>query len=270
MTTPYDTGQRLEPKLWVKDGIAGSENPRPAQPDDYGRIDFEDDGGSTVFTAWMQKTHDGYILRIDEFSDVELTIETSSDRQAREVAMQRIDQGLREIALSRPIAVVYHDDGDISAFDHGNYQLLSERDDRNGFYVTEEYVGTDPYEDVDAVPNSWLYHVESVQREAGKLDCIVRTSEGRVTEDTLPELFEAVTQWVNTLPEDAIVQDSPAVSIRQQLEGAGIQYPAATYWDEMGSSEKDLWEERQLKALNRANLASSPPQPEPPQNYPSM
>lgn len=36
---------------------------------------------------------------------------------------------------------------------------------------------------------------------------------------------------------------------RAKIEAAGYQYPMA--WDEMGSSEKDMWEERKLAAIAR-------------------
>lgn len=42
---------------------------------------------------------------------------------------------------------------------------------------------------------------------------------------------------------------SEAERIRNTLRDAGVQYPAN--WDEMGSSEKDLWEDRQMDALKR-------------------
>ncbi len=39
-----------------------------------------------------------------------------------------------------------------------------------------------------------------------------------------------------------------AAEIRQRILDAGIKYPLN--WDEMGSSEKDLWEDRQIDLLN--------------------
>ena len=38
--------------------------------------------------------------------------------------------------------------------------------------------------------------------------------------------------------------------VRNTLRDAGVQYPSN--WDEMGSSEKDLWEERQMAALSNS------------------
>lgn len=48
--SPYDTGARLEPHPWVHDGTTGSEYQRPAEADDYGRVDFDDDEGTTIAT----------------------------------------------------------------------------------------------------------------------------------------------------------------------------------------------------------------------------
>lgn len=40
-------------------------------------------------------------------------------------------------------------------------------------------------------------------------------------------------------------------SNREVLKAAGVKYPEATFWNEMSSSGKDLWEERQLNALRK-------------------
>lgn len=63
--TPYDTGERLEPKTWVdEDGIAGEELRRPAEPDDYGRVDFDAEDSSTVATLYIERQADGsYVLK---------------------------------------------------------------------------------------------------------------------------------------------------------------------------------------------------------------
>ncbi len=67
--TPYDLGTRLEPLVWVKDGITGQENPRPSEPDDYGRVDFDDDEGATIATVHIesdpQAAEHVYVMKID-------------------------------------------------------------------------------------------------------------------------------------------------------------------------------------------------------------
>lgn len=51
--TPYDRGTRLEPRIWVKNGTTGTEMPRPALDDDYGRVDFDNDEGATDLTLYV-------------------------------------------------------------------------------------------------------------------------------------------------------------------------------------------------------------------------
>ena len=60
--TPYDTGQRCEPKVW------------PAylsDPDRYGRVDFDNDEGGTVLTAYVESTPEGYRLVVEPFFDAD-------------------------------------------------------------------------------------------------------------------------------------------------------------------------------------------------------
>lgn len=64
--TPYDTGYRLEPKVWVRDGITSPDGlARLAEDDDYGRVDFDDDEGGTVLTVYVERTARGYVLRVE-------------------------------------------------------------------------------------------------------------------------------------------------------------------------------------------------------------
>lgn len=63
--TPYDTGARLEPKPWnvrPEPGIAQAD----IDPDAYGRVDFDNDEGATVLTAYMEPDgNGGYTLHLD-------------------------------------------------------------------------------------------------------------------------------------------------------------------------------------------------------------
>lgn len=54
--TPYDTGERLEPRVW-------KERHRESV-DDYGKVDFNDDGDYTVATLYIERLgDDGYVLK---------------------------------------------------------------------------------------------------------------------------------------------------------------------------------------------------------------
>ena len=62
--TPHDTGDRLQPTPWVRMGITGIQNPRPAQPDDYGRVDFDDAEGATQAHALAAVGPDSTIVQV--------------------------------------------------------------------------------------------------------------------------------------------------------------------------------------------------------------
>ena len=51
------------------DGITGQENPRPAEADDYGRVDFDDDAGVTVATVHIEAEPDAaeavYVMKVN-------------------------------------------------------------------------------------------------------------------------------------------------------------------------------------------------------------
>jgi|SRR6218665_584430 len=67
--SPYNTGARLEPHPWVQDGITGSENSRPAEANDYGRVDFDDGEGTTIATLHIEGSaiwpEDAFVLKLD-------------------------------------------------------------------------------------------------------------------------------------------------------------------------------------------------------------
>lgn len=70
--TPYDTGERAEPKLWVgsRQGLGKTND-----PDDWGKVDFENDSGETIAVVYMQRDADGgYTLHVDDWNG-DLTIQ---------------------------------------------------------------------------------------------------------------------------------------------------------------------------------------------------
>lgn len=62
--SPYDLGTRLEPKPWVNasTGIAGSEYQRPAEPDDWGRVDFDNDEGASELNIYAEPDGQGGVI----------------------------------------------------------------------------------------------------------------------------------------------------------------------------------------------------------------
>jgi len=65
--TPYDTGDRLEPHQWVKGQVATPSGlPRQAEADDFGRVDFEDDEGSTLLVVFAEPDGAGGVRLVVE------------------------------------------------------------------------------------------------------------------------------------------------------------------------------------------------------------
>jgi hypothetical protein len=65
--TPYDTGVRLEPRLW---------RPDPTDHDSYGRVDFENDESTTEMTVYVEWVAGVYQLRVDNHTGnpIEVTV----------------------------------------------------------------------------------------------------------------------------------------------------------------------------------------------------
>ena len=67
---PYDTGERLEPHVWVNGEVASPGGlPRRTTDDDYGRVDFDADDGTTILTLYIERADNGYTLNINQHGD---------------------------------------------------------------------------------------------------------------------------------------------------------------------------------------------------------
>jgi hypothetical protein len=79
--TPYDTGDRLEPRLWVTPSQA-----TPAtDPDRFGRVDFDDDEGTTRATVWIEREPaGGYRLNVYLFHEL-MAVDLTADLVAEEL-----------------------------------------------------------------------------------------------------------------------------------------------------------------------------------------
>lgn len=67
--SPYDTGARCEAKPWIPHG----ERVTQATPaENFGKVDFDDEEGSTVCVAYLERRKDGgYILHVDPLCEDE-------------------------------------------------------------------------------------------------------------------------------------------------------------------------------------------------------
>jgi hypothetical protein len=72
--TPFDLGRRLRPVPWVRttnDGAwwAGSDTTRRAEPDDFGRVDFDDDADTSIVTIHVEQKGEGFEVVIQHNQD---------------------------------------------------------------------------------------------------------------------------------------------------------------------------------------------------------
>lgn len=68
--TPYDTGERLEPRPWVQPGT------QPKNLAAYGRVDFDNEESSTALTVFVDRdlgNHNSYTLHFENVN-VELSL----------------------------------------------------------------------------------------------------------------------------------------------------------------------------------------------------
>ena len=74
--TPYDTGERLEPRLWVT-----AERGDPRSTEDYGKVDYDDEESASILTTYVERNKDkSYTVHIDPLSDFqEIHVETDDD-----------------------------------------------------------------------------------------------------------------------------------------------------------------------------------------------
>ena len=80
LLTPYDTGERLEPRPWVQGGLNMAQlvrqavnGPVPAFQD-FGRVDFDDEENRTVLTVYVDRDAHGYVLHVEDLTEEALTV----------------------------------------------------------------------------------------------------------------------------------------------------------------------------------------------------
>lgn len=77
LLTPYDTGQRLEPSVWV---TPDRRRPEEHEPDRYGRVDFNNDENATDVTVWVERSESGgTVINIDGHSEIERVVVNAMD-----------------------------------------------------------------------------------------------------------------------------------------------------------------------------------------------
>lgn len=112
--TPYDTGERLEPHVWVRDASPGEQ---PRKPGDYGKVDFDDEESTTALTVHAEHNEDKtYTLHIENIS-VGLKMKVESEDIMTVTPTQELQtqvfETIRELRTSteQEVAEVYWQNG---------------------------------------------------------------------------------------------------------------------------------------------------------------
>lgn len=79
--TPYDTGDRCEPKLWQPDAASVRFAMNHDETADIGKVDFDDDEAHTVVTVYLARHDDGsHTVHVIPFVDEdELSVTVHSE-----------------------------------------------------------------------------------------------------------------------------------------------------------------------------------------------
>lgn len=164
---------------------------------------------------WIQKNDDGgYIMRVDEHQDVELTIETSSQRQERETAMQCLSAAIAVTAAEHSASLDYTEE-DPETFGAGHF-VFHNKDGNQRLAITEEYIGTD-WSDADRIPNGWNWSAEKFATVNGT-DQWVETGSAEVDANDVEQLVDEINGWARTRTHDLSMSQAFADREMQQVE----------------------------------------------------
>lgn len=73
--TPYDTGERLEPRPWVSKivGLIGQNR------DMFGKVDFDNDESATEFTIYVERKNGQLVINIEAHTNSPYVIKNNGD-----------------------------------------------------------------------------------------------------------------------------------------------------------------------------------------------
>lgn len=225
--TPYDTGERLEPQLWVRGETASPGGlPRRVTTSDYGRVDFDADDGTTVLTLYIERVEDGYRMHVDSHSDDYLHVVGANepptlqgpaaelDVAYRTEQMMLLDGQLRQIGTEHSEHIVFYD-GDPLAFSPGHF-VFHELEGRRWFAIEELYPTGNAWEDPDRVPIGWAWREQGPVRLPDGSEELQIVAEGTTIPSDITHLVARAQQWARAAPERATAEEPPARTLGVQ------------------------------------------------------
>jgi hypothetical protein len=120
--SPYDTGERCEPKPWIS-----GDRRRPAEEDRdrYGKVDFENDSSENVVTVHVERSEKGEYVLVYYATGGEISLQNAAEGERGEIPakvseafmqlgpMPPHDTMARALWRARFIATTFYDEADI-------------------------------------------------------------------------------------------------------------------------------------------------------------
>lgn len=220
--TPYDTGARLQPQVWVHGTITSpTGKAREAVAADYGRVDFDTDDGTTIATLFIEPTERGFELRVDQHTDDYLHVTGVTappnlepeaydlDPEYRAQQMMLLDAGLQEVGKEYSEHVFFYDDGDPFAFHPGNYVYLPAAGrDGSCFAVEERYAHGNDWADEDRVPVGWDWVEYGPARMPDGSTRMRLQAEGTILPSDIERLIDRAHTWAREHSERAAAAEA--------------------------------------------------------------
>ena len=228
--SPYDTGARLEPHVWVRDDTASPGGlPRRATESDYGRVDFDADDGTTILTLSIERAANGYQLHIDSHSDDYLHVVGANeppklygpsaelDVEYRTRQMMLLDAALTEIGNTYREYIFYNGEGDTTAFSPGHFVFYPfDTNDHVWFAIEELYEDGAHWKDEERIPIGWAWHESGPVRLPDGTTRGQRVAEGTTLPSDIDNLADRARSWARTIFENAAADEAADREQRRQ------------------------------------------------------
>jgi len=78
--TPYDTGERLEPRPWVSKTVGVTDKNR----DMFGKVDFDNDESATELTIYVERKYGQRVVHIEDHTS-ELSVVRHNGKDTRTI-----------------------------------------------------------------------------------------------------------------------------------------------------------------------------------------
>jgi hypothetical protein len=111
--TPYDTGARMQPQVWV---LPDRRRPEEFDADRYGKVDFEDDAGTTIATVHGERVDGTYVLVVysaETNSEIRINLSADLDEMQKRITGEVSQPGTKPVVLMRNGETFEGDDVDV-------------------------------------------------------------------------------------------------------------------------------------------------------------